>query len=174
MLRNLLPAVAAILLAIQRLYAQNLDEGDAALMRELGVKPLFEGQEFDTDAYRESHPNVQPTIPMDPDDPLYDVWKFIRDDLSEGREPGPIDIQRQPFGFGFNGIPTFFRLPVALTPADLKAGDVDIAFLGAHSDMGLGHRGASQGPNALRTSAGDYLSWGLASRLHAGYEFQHW
>ena len=168
MLRKLIPAMAAVLLAMPAVHAQHVDEDDVALMKELGVKPLFEGEEFDTDEYRKGHPNVQPTIPMDRDDPLYDVWKFVRDNLSEGREPGPIDIQRQPFGFGFNGIPTFFRLPVALTPADLKAGDVDIAFLGAHTDMGMGHRGASQGPNALRTSAGDYLSWGLASMSHMG------
>ncbi len=168
MLRILITTMTVFLLAAPPLHAQNLEEDDAALMKELGVKPLFEGKEFDVEAMRKKHPNIRPTIPMDPDDPLYDVWKLIRDDLSEGREPGPINIQRQPFGFGFNGIPTFFRLPVALTPEDLKVGNVDVAFLGAHTDMGMGHRGASQGPNALRTSAGDYLSWGLASMSHMG------
>ena len=168
MLRRLAPILAVLLLSTQPLYAQQVDEEDVELMRELGVKLLFEGNEYDTDAYRKRHHNVKPTIPMDPDDPVYDAWKLIRDNLSEGRDPGPIDIQRQPFGYGFNGIPTFFRLPIALTPEDLKVGDVDIAFLGAHTDMGFGHRGASQGPNALRTSAGDYLSWGLASMSHMG------
>ena len=168
MIRQLALLVSLALVAAQPLHAQNITEDDVKLMKELGVELLFEGKEFDTADYRKKHPNVQPTIPMDLDDPLYNVWKLIRDNLSEGREPGPINIQRQPFGLGFNGIPTFFRLPVALTPEDLKAGDVDIAFLGAHSDMGFGHRGASQGPNALRTSAGDYLSWGLASMSHMG------
>ncbi len=168
MLRILMVGISLALVAAQPLHAQNITEDDVKLMKELGVELLFEGKEFDTADYRKKHPNVRPTIPMDLDDPLYNVWKLIRDNLSEGREPGPINIQRQPFGLGFNGIPTFFRLPVALTPEDLKAGDVDIAFLGAHSDMGFGHRGASQGPNALRTSAGDYLSWGLASMSHMG------
>ncbi len=168
MFRQLIPAAATLLLASPLALAQEVDEDDAALMRELGVKPLFDGPAYDTEAMRGLHPNITPTIPMDPDDPVYDAWKLIRDNLSEGREPGPIDIQRMPFGFGFNGIPTFFRLPVALTPEDLKAGDVDVAFLGAHVDMGMGHRGASQGPNALRASAGDYLSWGLATMSHMG------
>jgi arginase family enzyme len=37
------------------------------------------------------------------------------------------------------GIPTFFKLPIALTPEDLKAGDVDVAIIGAHTDMGGGY-----------------------------------
>ena len=168
MLRALIAALAALLLTMSAVHAQEVDEEDLQLMRELGVKLLFEGPEFDYEAYREGHPNVRPTIPMDPDDPLYDAWKLIRAGLSEGRDPGPIDIQRMPFGYGFNGIPTFFRLPVALTPEDLRVGDVDVAFLAAYTDMGMGHRGASQGPNALRASAGDYLSWGLASMSHMG------
>ena len=168
MLKKLIFGVTALLLATQALHAQHLDKGDAELMRELGGKPLFEGEEYDYEGSLKEHPNIKPTIPMDRDDPLYNVWKMIRNNLSEGRKPGPIDIQRQPFGYGFNGIPTFFRLPVALTPEDLKAGDVDVAFLGAHTDMGFGHRGASQGPNALRTSAGDYITWGIDSMSHMG------
>ena len=157
-----------LIVGISPSHARHVDEDDVALMKELGVKPLFEGDEFDTEDYSKKHPNVKPTIPMDPDDPTYNAWKFIRDNLSEGREPGPINIQRMPFGLGFNGIPTFFRLPVALTAEDLKVGDVDIAFLGAHTDMGLGTRGASQGPNALRATPGDYAGWGLATMSHMG------
>ena len=67
----------------------------------------------------------------DLDDPTYDLWKLVRDDLSEGREPGPIDVQRYYGGLGWQGIPTFFRLPVALTPEDLKAGKVDV-LIGTH------------------------------------------
>lgn len=52
------------------------------------------------------------------------------------------------------GIPTFFKLPVALTPEDLKAGDVDIAIIDAHTDMGGGYRGAAWGPMAFRASPG--------------------
>ncbi len=91
-------------------------------------------------------PDQVPTIPMNPDDSTFNLWKQIREDLREGREPGPIDIQRYPGGFGWNGIPTFFRLPVALTPEDLVAGKVEVAMLGAYTDMGTGMRGAAYGP----------------------------
>ena len=167
MLQRIILAAAALLF-VPSLYAQQVDELDVDLMKELGVKPLFDGPEFEHENYSKKHPGVKPVIPMDTDDITYDAWKLIRDNLSEGREPGPIDIQRQPFSLGFNGIPTFFRLPVALTQADLKAGDVDVAFLGAHADMGLGVRGASQGPNALRASIGDYVAYGLGSMAHMG------
>lgn len=58
------------------------------------------------------------------------------------RDPGPIPVPR--------GIPTFFRAPIAHTPDDLKAGKVDVAFLGAPLDMGSGMRGAGWGPRGLR------------------------
>ena len=166
--RYILLASAALLLAPFSTHAQHVNEEDLELMKELGVKPLFEDPEYEHETYSKNHPGVEPAIPMDTDDPTYNAWKLIRDNLSEGREPGPIDVQRQPFSLGFNGIPTFFRLPVALTPEDLKAGDVDVAFMGAHSDMGLGVRGASQGPNALRASIGDYVAYGLGSMSHMG------
>jgi agmatinase len=37
---------------------------------------------------------VQPVIELDTSDPTYDLWKLVRDDLSEGREPGLINVQR--------------------------------------------------------------------------------
>ncbi len=99
---------------------------------------------------------VEPVIPLNKKDPTYDVWKLIREDLSEGREPGPINIQRFPGGLGWQGIPTFFRLPVALVPEDLEAGQVDVAIMGALTDMGMGSRGASRGPAAFREQRGEY------------------
>lgn len=65
---------------------------------------------------------VAPVIPLDKDDPTYDLWKKRRDDLGEGRDPGGINIQRHPGGMTPQGIPSFFRLPVALTPDVLRAG----------------------------------------------------
>ena len=103
---------------------------------------------------------VQKVIPLDVDDPTYNLWKLRRDDLNKGREPGPIDVQRFPGGVGWMGIPTFFRLPVALTPEDLEAGQVEVALLGAYTDRGFGSRGASRGPGALRLSNTEYISWG--------------
>jgi len=73
----------------------------------------------------------EPVVRLNPDDPSYDVWKKIRDDISEGREPGPINVQRYVGGMPWTGIPTFFHLPIALTPEDLKAGKVEVAIFGA-------------------------------------------
>ena len=104
-------------------------------------------------------------IPLDTGDPTYNLWQTPRDDLSEGREPGPINIQRYAGGAGWQGIPTFFKLPIALTPEDLMAGDVDIAIIGAHTDMGGGYRGAAWGPNAMRASPST-VAWGAFAMDH--------
>lgn len=104
-------------------------------------------------------------IPLDTKDPTYNLWKTYRDDLTEGREPGLINVQRLLGGGGWNGIPTFFKLPVALTPEDLTAGNVDVAILGAHTDMGGGYRGAAWGPNAMRNSPST-VGWGAFSMAH--------
>jgi len=83
----------------------------------------------------------------------------------KGREPGPINIQRFPGGPGWAGIPTFFKLPIALTPEDLKAGDVDVAIIGAYTDMGAGGRGAAWGPMAFRASPST-VGWGKFAMDH--------
>jgi agmatinase len=86
-----------------------------------------------------------------PEDPVIHLNKdanlaaFVRPrDTSRDpkREAGPITVPR--------GVPTFFRAPIAHTPDDLKAGKVDVAFLGAPLDMGTGMRGAGWGPRGLR------------------------
>lgn len=61
------------------------------------------------------------------------------------REPGPINA---------NGALTFFGLPVAVTPEDLKAGKVEVALIGAPIDMGVGFRGAGEGSTAFRATRG--------------------
>lgn len=124
--------------------------------------------DFPKDGRYDKMPGVKPVIPMNTEDPTYDMWKVKRSDLSKGREPGPINIQRYPGGMGYNGIPTFFRLPVALTPDDLRAGNVDVAFLAAYTNMGGGNRGAQRGPNALRLSDHEYVPWGEFSMPHMG------
>ncbi|MFQ5993660.1 MAG: agmatinase family protein [Acidiferrobacterales bacterium] len=111
-------------------------------------------------------PGVEPVIPLNKDDPTYDLWKKRRDDLQAGRDPGPIAIQRYPGGWMPMGIPTFFRLPVALTPEDLRAGQVEVAMLGAYTDMGFGSRGAVFGPQAFRAPPADYGTWGAYSMPH--------
>ena len=95
----------------------------------------------------------QPVIPLDTNDPSYNIWRQLRD-LSEDpeREPGIINIQKYQFGMSYTAMPTFFFTPVAMSPADLKASQVDIAVMGAFTDMGSGMRGAAHGPNAVRNS----------------------
>lgn len=106
------------------------------------------------------HKGEEPVIPLNTDDPTYNAWRTQRDFTKDPkREPGPINIQKYPFGLSWQGIPTFFHLPVALTPADLKAGKVEIAIMGAHNDMGSGMRGAAHAPNAFRV-AEVYGGWG--------------
>jgi len=126
----------------------------------------YEGEDFPKDGRYKDLPGVKPVIPMNTQDPTYDMWKTPRKDLNKGREPGPINIQRYSGGTGWNGMPSFFRLPIALTPEDLKAGDVDVALLGAYTDMGGGQRGASRGPTALRASMAEYVPWGEWSMAH--------
>lgn len=94
----------------------------------------------------------QPVIPLDKEDPSYDAWRTPLPDVSEGRTPGSIPVVRFP-GQGWMQVPTFFHQPLAFTPADLAAANVDVAILGATTDMGGGMRGAGHGPNAVRNSA---------------------
>ncbi len=95
----------------------------------------------------------KPVIPLDTNDPSYNIWRRLRDLSNDPkREPGIINIQKYDFGYSYNAMPTFFNLPVALAPADLKASKVEVAIIGAVTDMGTGMRGAAHGPNAVRNS----------------------
>jgi guanidinobutyrase len=71
-----------------------------------------------------------------------------------GNENRPPEPKREPGPYSPNGALTFFGLPIAVTPEDLKAGKVDVAIIGAPIDMGVGFRGAAEGPKALRASRG--------------------
>lgn len=103
----------------------------------------------------------EPLIRLNREDPTYDLWKKMRDDLQEGREPGPINIQRYVGGFPWVGMPTFFHLPVALTPEDLRVGQVEVAIFGA--EMYNGMRVQSYGPMEMRAPMKSeiYHNWGL-------------
>jgi len=126
---------------------------------------FYEYDPDDPGEYAPIREGEKAVIPLNTGDPGYNAWQTTRDDLTKGREPGPINIQRFPGGPGFMGIPTFFKLPIALTPEDLKAGDVDIAIVGAYTDMGAGGRGAAWGPMAFRASPST-VGWGVFSMDH--------
>jgi len=94
-----------------------------------------------------------------------DVWRQEYDH-SQGpkRKPGPIEINRYVVNSGaYSGIPTFMNWPICLTPEDLKAGEVDVAVIGAPIDMSFGQRGTAWGPRALRT-ADRYMPGGPIAR----------
>lgn len=105
-------------------------------------------------------PEDQDLVELDLKDPTGEAWKVIRDDLGKGREPGPINIRRYRGGMPWVSIPTFFNLPVALTPEDLKAGEIDVAILGA--EFYNSPRVQSYGPTELRanTKSAIYHAWG--------------
>ncbi len=126
---------------------------------------FYEYNPDDPGEYAHIREGEKAVIPLDTKDPGYNAWQTTRSDLMKGREPGPINIQRFPGGPGFMGIPTFFKLPIALTPEDLKAGDVDVAIVGAYTDMGAGGRGAAWGPMAFRASPST-VGWGAFSMDH--------
>lgn len=103
----------------------------------------------------------QPVIPLDTGDPSYNAWQTPLPSFEgqrEGRTPGLINPARF-FGQGYAQLPTFLHQPLAFTPEDLAVGNVDVAIMGAFTDMGSGARGASRGPNAVRNSS-IYLGYG--------------
>jgi len=46
------------------------------------------------------------------------------------REPGPINLNRYDYELSYAGFQTFFKLPVCLTPEDLRAGEIEVAIGG--------------------------------------------
>lgn len=92
------------------------------------------------------------SIPLNTESENFNGWKIKRPaEMDTPRQPGPINVQRYIWSHSKMGIPTFFHMPVALTPEDLKAGDVDVAIVGVPLDTASGMRGAAYGPRALRT-----------------------
>ena len=115
-------------------------EADAATPEAAGEAGDSAAQEADTSAQEAPDPEAA-IIRLDPNDPNLEVWRDrdISDDPP--REPGPIRV---------GSVLSFFGLPMARTIDDLVAGEVEVAFMGAPVDMGVGFRGAGEGPTALR------------------------
>ena len=104
------------------------------------------------------------SIPLNANDPSFDPWSQLRDPANDpDREPGPF----YPGRLRNAGVLTFFNLPIAINPADLTAGNVDVAILGAPLDMGVGMRGTAFGPGSLRESLGVSGGGGLP-HMHVG------
>lgn len=105
-------------------------------------------------------------IHLDPSDEQRDPWSQLRDTSNDAeREPGLMPVGR----LWNPGVQSFFRLPLAMTPEDLRAANVDVAILGAPVDMGIGFRGAGKGPDALRANITGYgASSGTLPHMHVG------
>lgn len=141
MLKKLFPLLLSVCLAPSFAYAQGI-----------GTIAPEDGDTLD--------PEDQKTVALDMKDPSGEVWKVLREDLGKDREPGPINIRRFSGGMPWISIPTFFNLPVALTPQDLKAGEIEVAILGA--EFYNSARVQSYGPTELRanTRSSVYHPWG--------------
>ena len=73
------------------------------------------------------------------------------------RPAGPVSVNRSAHETAWSGIQTFMKLPVCLTPEDLRAGGVDVAVGGVPWDgTATGLTGTHLGPRAIRQ--GDILS----------------
>ena len=114
-----------------------------------------------------------PSIPLNPKDPSFNAWKQMRDFSKDKREPGLINVQRFEGQAPWVGIPTFFHLPIALTPEDLKAGKVEVAIMGA--ELVGGQRARTWGPAEMRNprTAEVYHNWGdwTVEDLHSGLDY---
>ena len=65
-----------------------------------------------------------------------DGWQAVGVDISYTAIPPDItDISYVVNSGAYAGIATFMNLPVCLTPADLEAGEVDVAIMGAPLDI---------------------------------------
>lgn len=106
------------------------------------------------------------SLPMNTDSEYFNGWKAMRPpEFNTPREAGPIVLNRYMYEGPKRGIPTFFYLPVALTPQDLVAGGVEVAIMGAGLDTGSGYRGAAYGPRAVRTGP-VYKGMGMVEDEH--------
>lgn len=79
-----------------------------------------------------------PHIPFNTTSPEFNAWRAERPrSMDPKREDGPVPLGRYN---GRGGPPTFGGFPLALTPADLIAGEVEVAIIGAPLNMGTGWR----------------------------------
>ena len=106
------------------------------------------------------------SIPLNADSPGFNGWKMRRPaEFDTPREAGPINVNRYLRAGPRLGIPTFFNMPVAMTPEDLVAGEVDVAIMGIGLDMGTGFRGTAYGPRAVRAGT-VYGGTGMSNLPH--------
>ncbi|MDX1509583.1 MAG: hypothetical protein R3358_14950, partial [Woeseiaceae bacterium] len=96
-------------------------------------------------------------IPFNTASQTFNAWRTLRPrSMDPPREDGPVALGRYD---GYGGPPTFGSLPLALTKADLVAGKVDVAIIGAPLNMGSGWRDSGErAPTDLRV-----YGWSIGS-----------
>lgn len=83
-----------------------------------------------------------PNVPFNKQSPRFNAWRAQRPrSMDPPREPGPVPLGRYD---GEGGPPTFGGFPLALSKADLVAGEVDVAILGAPLNMGSAWRDSGE------------------------------
>jgi hypothetical protein len=112
-------------------------------------------------------PKDQHIILLNRDDPTVTTWNERNPKKDQDRKPGPIDLHRYNGGTVYDAFPTFLSMPVAFTTEDLKAGDIDVAIVGATTDMNAipGTRWAANFLRGYLTSSATYWAtslWGVS------------
>ncbi|MEX2333848.1 MAG: agmatinase family protein, partial [Pseudohongiella sp.] len=89
-------------------------------------------------------------IPLNPEASGFNSFKVVRPEILKERlrDPGPVNVHR--YINQWAGIPTFAGAPVAVTPEDLIAGNVEVAIAGIPQSMSSGSRDGRNAPNVLR------------------------
>lgn len=90
------------------------------------------------------------SIPLNTEVDNFNAHRVRRpQEFNPRRDPGPINLNRYLSAGPSQGVLTFLQMPVAMTPEDLRAGNVDVAIVGAP----LGGLGTHDGPRAMRMGA---------------------
>ena len=122
----------ALGMGLSALMFVGLSQAEDPPSPDLDSQPLIDGLPAGLQPWRD--PEREDVIVLDDD---YGSF-FIRKDRSgEQRKPGPIDLNRYEFQFSKWAFPTYLGTPIALTPEDLKAGEVDVAIVGVPSDFNV-------------------------------------
>ena len=89
-------------------------------------------------------------IPLNPEASRFNSFKVVQPEILKERlrDPGPVNVHR--YINQWAGIPTFAGAPVAVTPEDLIAGNVEVAIAGIPQSMSSGSRDGRNAPNVLR------------------------
>ena len=106
------------------------------------VRAWVQAMMYSLDGNRYQEGRDAANIPLNTDSKRFNAWRLRRPrSMDPEREAGPLPLGRYN---GRGGPPTFGGFPLALTPEDLVAGEVDVAIVGAPLNMGSGWRDSGE------------------------------